>query len=100
MTHRLIYNYNLLSTLQRRVFVINSLINDEAEQVIEVTAPDQVYAQELVRRYNTNHATTTKFWTYAIREVTRFRDGRVSLRPFMIDGHTVKFPYFNGGIMN
>lgn len=96
---RLIYNYNFLSTLQRRVFIINTLINDETEQVLEVTAPDQVYAQELVRRYNTHSPLTVKFWTYAIREVARFRDGKVSLRPFMIDGHTVKFPYFNGGLL-
>ena len=101
---KLSFNYKSGSTLARRVFIINvqqpvSFLPDEDEMTFEVTAPDQILAQEIVRRHLDGDACVLTFWIYAIREIVhQYRTGSVFVRPFMLEGKTVRFPYFNGRI--
>jgi hypothetical protein len=101
---KLSFNYKSGSTLARRVFVINvqqpvSFLPDEDEMTFEVTAPDQIFAQEIVRRHLDGDASVLTFWIYSIREVVyQYRTGSIFIRPFMLEGKSVRFPYINGSI--
>lgn len=94
------FNYKRGSNLPRRTFIINveqpvTFIPDEDEMVFEVTAPDQILAQEIVRRHLDGDQCVLTFWIYAIREVVyQYRTGVTFIRPFMLDGKSVRFPYW------
>jgi len=93
MTETLSFPYLLRSTLPRRVFIVNYRANDEDERSFTVTAPDHIFAQELVRRELTRDPFVSSFWTHTIREVHFNYRREVVIRPFMLDGISVRFPY-------
>jgi len=96
---QLSYNYGPHTKLYRGTFIVNvqlSAFDKMTEAVYQVTAPDQIFAQEIVRRQLDPLNDCITFWTYAIREVVTKRDGTTFIRPFMLNGHSVRFPYFNG----
>jgi hypothetical protein len=98
---RLFYKYLGNSNLPRRTFIVNvqlSTFDTDNDVILEVIAPDQILAQEIVRRHFDRCRDSITFWTYAIREVVTKRDGTVYVRPFMLEGKTVRFPYMNGVI--
>lgn len=94
----LTFNYRSGSSLPRRTFIVNVLIDGTEDVQTTVIAPDQIFAQEIVRRDLTADPRVMSFWTYAIREVVINRNHQPVIRPFMLDGVTVRFPYFNGRI--
>lgn len=94
----LTFNYKSGSTLPRSTFIVDVLIDGTEHVQTTVIAPDQIFAQEIVRRDLTADPRVMSFWTYAIREVVTRRDGVVFIRPFMLDGVSVRFPYFMGAM--
>lgn len=94
----LTFNYRSGSSLPRRTFIVNVLIDGTENVQTEVIAPDQYFAQEIVRRDLTADPRVMSFWTYAIREVVKRRDGVTFIRPFMLEGKSIRFPYFNGSM--
>lgn len=94
----LTFNYRPGSTIPRCTFIVDVLIDGTEHVQTTVIAPDQYLAQEIVRRDLTRDPRVMSFWTYAIREVVTRRDGVVFIRPFMLDGVSVRFPYFMGRI--
>lgn len=92
------YWYPVNSTLPQRTFIVNvehplSGEPDGDESVFQVIAPDDVMAQEVVRKRLVRSNDVITFWTYAIREIVQDYRGAVYQRPFMLRGQTVRFPY-------
>lgn len=92
------FDYKSGSSLPRRTFIIDVLIDNSEYVQTTVIAPDQIFAQEIVRRNLIRDSRVTTFWTYAVREVVVNYRYETFIRPFVLDGKSVRFPYFNGSI--